>query len=182
MAMEASLMPTMESYPSHPAAYPKAIAVVATVAALYFGRDIFIPLALAILLTFALAPLVSLLRRIRVPRPAAVVVVVIGAFAAIFMFGAVVASQLGTLAQNIPLYQSNLEAKVKVIKDANPGGGVIDRISQMLERLGREIQTEEPRCTGRPGQRRTIHAADYPSRWSRPTSHPCRCCRPSSGR
>lgn len=141
----------MESYPSHPAAYPKAIAVVATVAALYFGRDIFIPLALAILLTFAMAPLVSLLRRIRVPRPAAVVIVVIGAFAAIFVFGAVVASQLGTLAQNIPLYQSNLEAKVKVIKDANPGGGVFDRLSQMLERLGREIQTEEPDAPGAPG-------------------------------
>lgn len=144
-------MPPMESYPSHPAAYPKAIAVVATVAALYFGRDIFIPLALAILLTFALAPLVSLLRRIGVPRPAAVTVVVIGAFAAIFLFGAVVASQLGTLAQNIPLYQSNLEAKVRVIKDANPGGGVFDRISQMLERLGREIQTEAPQAPGAPG-------------------------------
>jgi len=140
----------MESYPSHPASYPKAIAVVATVAALYFGRDIFIPLALAILLTFALSPLVSLLRRIRVPRPAAVVAVVIGAFAAIFVFGAVVASQLGTLAQNIPLYQSNLEAKVRVIKDANPGGGLFDRVSQMLERLGREIQTEEPDAPGIP--------------------------------
>jgi predicted PurR-regulated permease PerM len=80
-----------------------------------------------------------------------VVVVVIGAFAAIFMFGAVVASQLGTLAQNIPLYQSNLEAKVKVIKDANPAGGLFDRLSQMLERLGREIQTEEPDAPGVPG-------------------------------
>lgn len=152
----------MDNYPSHPAAYPKAVAVVATVAALYFGRDIFIPLALAILLTFALSPLVSLLRRITVPRPAAVVVVVIGAFAAILIFGAVVASQLGTLAQNIPLYQNNLETKVKVIKDANVSGGVFDRISKMLDRLGREIQEEEEAATEGPSGAETPSTPPIP--------------------
>ncbi len=142
----------IDNHPTHPPAYPKAIAVIATVAALYFGREIFIPLAVAILLTFALSPLVAALRRVRVPRPAAVVAVVIGAFAAIFMFGAVVASQLGTLAQNIPLYQYNLVSKVEVIKDANVGGGVFERLSKLLERLGREIQAdEEPNTVGAPG-------------------------------
>ena len=142
----------MDDRAAPPTAYPKAIAVVATVAALYFGRDIFIPLAMAILLTFTLAPLVSILHRVRIPRPVAVVAVVIGAFAAIFMFGAVVASQLGTLAQNIPLYQSNLEAKVKVIKDANVGEGIFDRISKLLDRLGREIQAnDEADSVGAPG-------------------------------
>ncbi|RLP22157.1 AI-2E family transporter [Mesorhizobium sp. YM1C-6-2] len=142
----------MGNHPSHPPAYPKAIAVIATVAALYFGRDIFIPLAMAILLTFALSPLVAALRKVRVPRPAAVIAVVIGAFAAIFMFGAVVASQLGTLAQNIPLYQYNLVAKVEVIKDAKVGGGVFERLSKLLERLGRESQVdEEPNTVGGPG-------------------------------
>ena len=141
----------MDDRTVHPTAYPKAIAVVATVAALYFGRDIFIPLAVAILFTFTLAPLVSILRMVRVPRPVAVVAVVIGAFAAIFMFGAVVASQLGTLAQNIPLYQSNLEAKVKVIKDADVGEGIFDRVSKLLDRLGREIQAnEEANSAGAP--------------------------------
>ncbi|WP_348629041.1 AI-2E family transporter [Mesorhizobium sp. YM1C-6-2] len=144
--------PVMGNHPSHPPAYPKAIAVIATVAALYFGRDIFIPLAMAILLTFALSPLVAALRKVRVPRPAAVIAVVIGAFAAIFMFGAVVASQLGTLAQNIPLYQYNLVAKVEVIKDAKVGGGVFERLSKLLERLGRESQVdEEPNTVGGPG-------------------------------
>ena len=133
----------MDDRPATPPAYPKAIAVVATVASLYFGRDIFIPLSVAVLLTFTLAPLVSVLRKIRVPRPVAVVGVVTGAVAAIFIFGAVVASQLGTLAQNIPLYQSNIEAKVKVIKDANVGEGIFDRISKLLDRLGREIQADE---------------------------------------
>ena len=54
---------------------------------LYFGRDIFVPIALAILLSFVLAPLVGILQRIRVPRGLAVVSVVIIAFALIFALG-----------------------------------------------------------------------------------------------
>lgn len=119
--------------------YPTLIAVVATVAALYFGKDIFLPLAVAVLLTFALAPVVSWLRRFRMPRVAAVLAVVIGAFTAIGLFGAVVATQLGVLAGNLPFYQSNIEAKVRVIKDANFGEGIINRVSRLLERLGSEI-------------------------------------------
>ena len=51
---------------------------------IYFGREIFVPIALAILLSFVLSPLVGLLQRIRVPRGLAVVSVVIIAFALIF--------------------------------------------------------------------------------------------------
>lgn len=57
------------------------------VATLYFGREIFVPIALAILLSFVLAPLVGLLQHLRVPRGAAVVSVVVAAFALIFGMG-----------------------------------------------------------------------------------------------
>lgn len=130
--------------------YPKAVAVLATVAALYFGRDIFMPLAIAVLLTFALAPLVSMLRKIKLPRPVAVVSVVFGAFAAIVIFGMIVATQLGSLAQNLPSYQNNIETKVRALKDAHVGQGVFERISKLFDRLGREIQTEQPPQTGTP--------------------------------
>ena len=53
---------------------PTLIAVAGAVAALYFGKDIFLPLAVAVLLTFALAPVVSFMRRFRIPRTAAVVI------------------------------------------------------------------------------------------------------------
>ena len=129
--------------PAGPAEFPKAITVVGMVAALYFGRDILIPLAVAVLLTFALAPLVSFLRKLHIPRPIGAVAVVIGAFASIFLFGAIVASQLGTLAANLPTYQTNIEAKVKSIRGADIGQGVFDRISRLFDRLGQEIQAEE---------------------------------------
>src|SRR3977135_1618122 len=61
-----------------------AILAVIIIAMLYFGREIFVPIALAILLSFVLAPLVEILQRIRVPRGLAVVSVVILAFAFIF--------------------------------------------------------------------------------------------------
>jgi predicted PurR-regulated permease PerM len=45
-----------------------AIMAVIIIAMLYFGREIFVPIALAILLSFVLAPLVGILQRIYVPR------------------------------------------------------------------------------------------------------------------
>lgn len=126
----------------------KPLTLVAIVAALYFGRDVLLPLAVAVLLTFALAPVVGWLRRIRIPRIVAVITVVAAAFAAIILFGVIVASQLGSLAQNLPYYQNNIETKVKTIKDANIGEDVFGRVSKLLDRLGREIESEDTDTTG----------------------------------
>lgn len=129
--------------------FPTLVGIVATVAALYLGRDIFLPLAIAILLTFALAPVVSWLRKLHVPRPVAVISVVFGAFVSIFLFSAVVATQIGSLAQNLPVYQSNIETKVQSIKDASVGAGLVNRVSQLLERLGNQIGKEpQPKAEG----------------------------------
>src|SRR4051812_18512450 len=59
-----------------------ATAVIATVivAGLYFGAEVLVPLALAILLSFVLAPAVQLLHKRRVPRGIAVTSVVLLAF------------------------------------------------------------------------------------------------------
>ena len=51
------------------------------VAALYFGREVLVPIALALLLSFVLAPLVRRLQSWRFPRIIAVAIVAIFAFA-----------------------------------------------------------------------------------------------------
>ena len=61
-----------------------ALLVALIVAALYFGRDVFVPIALAVLLSFVLAPVVGRLEGWRVPRAAAVIGVAALAFLAIF--------------------------------------------------------------------------------------------------
>ncbi len=70
---------------------------VAVVAALWAGQEIFVPIALAVLLSFVLAPAVRRLQGLRIPRAAAVPVVVLLAFALIVTIGTVVALQVREL-------------------------------------------------------------------------------------
>lgn len=129
----------------HPrTALPTVASVVVTVAALYFGREVFLPIAVALLLTFAIAPVVSSLKRAGVPRIAAVIASVAGAFAALSLFSFVVATQVSDLAQNIPLYQINILTKVRALKENGLGGGIISRLGGVIERVGQEIDRQEP--------------------------------------
>ncbi|MGY2934462.1 putative PurR-regulated permease PerM [Bradyrhizobium sp. GM6.1] len=83
-----------------------AILAAIIVMVLYYGREIIIPIALAVLLSFVLAPLVRLVQRLRIPRSLAVVSVVVIAFAFIFAMGSLLATQLTQLAGDLPRYQS----------------------------------------------------------------------------
>jgi predicted PurR-regulated permease PerM len=106
---------------------------------LYFGRDIFVPVALAILLSFVLAPLVEILRRIHVPRALAVVSVVVLAFSLIFAMGSLLAAQLTQLAGDLPRYQSTVSEKIQSFRETKAGRGTLERASDMLKDLSREL-------------------------------------------
>src|SRR5712671_4057322 len=106
---------------------------------LYFGRDIFVPVALAILLSFVLAPLVGSLQRILVPRGLAVVSVVILAFSLIFAMGSLLATQLTQLAGDLPRYQSTISEKIQSFRDTKAGRGTLERASDMLKDLSKEL-------------------------------------------
>lgn len=79
--------------------------VTIVVAALYFGRDVLLPLALAILLSFVLTPPLLLLRRIKLPRVAAVGIVVGAAFAVIVALGWLMSREVTELATDLPNYR-----------------------------------------------------------------------------
>jgi predicted PurR-regulated permease PerM len=111
----------------------------AIVAILYFGREIFVPLALAALLSFALAPLVQFLCRYHVPRGGAVTIVVLLAFLVIFGLGALMAREVKELAENLPRYEFTISNKIELLRGAAPGGGLVDKITNMLENLRQEI-------------------------------------------
>ena len=106
---------------------------------IYFGREIFVPIALAILLSFVLAPLVGWLQRIRVPRGLAVVSVVIIAFALIFAVGSLLATQLTQLAGDLPRYQSTISEKIQSFRETTAGRGTLERASGMLKDLSKEL-------------------------------------------
>ncbi|QEE41287.1 MULTISPECIES: AI-2E family transporter [unclassified Methylobacterium] len=84
---------------------------VVLIAALYFGREVFIPLVLAVLLSFVLGPVVNLLRRIKLGRVPSVIVAVLLALAVIGGFGAVIGTQVAGLAGNLPQYQVTVQKK-----------------------------------------------------------------------
>jgi predicted PurR-regulated permease PerM len=113
------------------------------VAFLYFARDVIVPIALAVLLSFLLAPAVRWLRRLQVGRVAAVTLTVVIAFLAILGFAAVVVQELSSLARQIPEYRSNLEAKIRSLPEVVPGGGVVHRVTSMVRELGRELTQSE---------------------------------------
>jgi predicted PurR-regulated permease PerM len=113
--------------------------LVTAVAALYFGQEILMPVALAILLSFALAPVVMRLRRWRLGRVPSVIGVVALMFVLIIGFGMVVGTQLVDLANNLPSYEQNIRAKIRSLRGAAAGGGIVDQASEMLRDLSKEL-------------------------------------------
>jgi predicted PurR-regulated permease PerM len=122
---------------------PEALLGLATgvviVSALYLARDVLIPITLAIFLTFFLAPVVKLLQRARLPRVAAVIVSVTLALAIILLLGAVIGSQLRSLVENAPQYQSTINEKYESLHRA-----VTDLAKQATGRLGAVYQPLKP--------------------------------------
>lgn len=127
---------------------PVALAVAGLlIGALYLGSELFVPLALAVLLSFVLTPLVVLLRRFRVPRAPAVILVVAFAFAVIFSLGAVMGGQITELSERLPQYEATLRQKIHDLRP-RPGApaGVIERTTETLEELGKELE-KQPEAT-----------------------------------
>jgi predicted PurR-regulated permease PerM len=111
------------------------------VAALYFTRDILVPIALAVLLSFLLAPLVRLLQRWRLPRSLAVMCAVLGALAIALSLATMVMIEVNQLVSDLPRYQATLGSKVHNLRDAVGSAGLIKNASSVLKDLDRELST-----------------------------------------
>jgi predicted PurR-regulated permease PerM len=94
------------------------LTIVVLVAALYLGKSLFVPFALAALLTFLLAPVVHAIERLRVSRVLAVAVTVLLAFAGIAVLGWVVWTQAGDLARKVDEHKGNLARKIASLQGA----------------------------------------------------------------
>src|ERR1700752_4052225 len=104
------------------------------VAALYLAREVLLPIALACILSFMLAPPVRMLQNHRVPRGLAVAAVALLAFFLIFMLGSIMAHQVSPLAKNLPRYESTISAKIERLQGFGTGGS-LERAQQVLEDL-----------------------------------------------
>lgn len=127
------------------------VTTIAIVAALHYGRSVFLPLAIAMLVTFALSPLVTRLRNVGLPMIASVLAAVTLAFAVIGMFVLIVAGQLTELAQQLPTFQSNIVTKLEALQDSGPENGLVARLSRMATEINAQIATISPAIDGAPG-------------------------------
>lgn len=118
---------------------PMLATIVAVAAVLGLAADIFLPLALAMLLTFAISPLVARLRRRGWPQLPAVLTVVIAAFTVIGLFFLLVSWQLGQLARSMPVFQANIEIKLERLRETQDGTGAIARFSRILATVNEQI-------------------------------------------
>ena len=122
---------------------------------LRFGRDIFVPIALAVLLSFVLAPGVRALQRISVKQSVAVVIIVVLGFGAIGTLAVAVGSQIAGLGADLPRYQSTIRNKITNIGGKVAPGGTFTRAMEALDEIGAELQnlSQTQRMTASDGQR-----------------------------
>ena len=108
-------------------AAPNVLIAAIIVAALYLGRDVLLPIALAVLLSFVLAPLVRVFQHLKLPRPAAVLVAVLLCFGVISGFAALMFSQVGQLAERLPFINRPWPAKLKLSEARPPHGAHLSK-------------------------------------------------------
>jgi len=115
------------------------------------AQDVFIPIALAMLLTFVLSPIVERLQHWHVPRVAAVVVTVVFAFSVLGGLGWLLASQATTLAADLPQYKHNLTGKIREVRRVGKSDSLEKAQSAVKEVIG-ELQKDGSVAAKKPPQ------------------------------
>jgi predicted PurR-regulated permease PerM len=117
---------------------------------LYVGREILIPIAIAILVSFVLSPPILLLPHWGLGRVLSVLTVVFGALVVAFSVSAVLTRQVSGLAVDLPLYQATINAKLDDLRDAAADTALFSKLSAALKKLG-EINPHRPVPSSTPG-------------------------------
>ena len=121
--------------------------------ALYYGRDICVPLATAFLISFALNPPVTWLARRGLPRVAATALVMGVLLVVLSGLGFLLAAQVRTLAVELPAYQSTILRKLSDIREKLSAPGAFSGALQTIERVQKEVTSEPPTAQGPAAQR-----------------------------
>ena len=113
------------------------------------AHEVFLPLAIAILLSFVLTSPLLFLRRLRVPRVIAVAIVVALAFSGIFLVGWLMSLQATQLAVDLPRYQQVLAEKIGAFRESAVSSPVVEKAAEagaLVQPSGNSSLTEP--CAG----------------------------------
>jgi len=98
---------------------------------------VLIPLALAILLSFLLAPLVRRLEQWKLGRLTSTLIAVVIGFAFIGGIGLVAARQALSLAGKLPEYRENIREKIHALRA--PNDGTLGKAAEAIKQLAGEV-------------------------------------------
>lgn len=119
------------------------VTMVAVVAVLHFAQDVLVPVALALMMAFLLAPLVTRVERRGANRTVAVAVTTLVAFVLLGALVYTVTHQFLGLVEDLPSYRDNLLAKIRSLSGGAQGGG-IERSVETVKELSDELQKSSP--------------------------------------
>jgi predicted PurR-regulated permease PerM len=109
------------------------------VVALYFAREVFVPLALAALIAFVLAPAANRLERCGIKRTPAALLVIVLSLATVAVLGWVLLGQIYSLAVELPQYQQNVADKIGSLH--LDSAGRLSRTVEMLNSLNKRLKS-----------------------------------------
>ena len=129
---------------------------------LYWAQTVFIPVALAVFLTFLLAPLITVLQRRGLRRLPSVVLVVM--LAGTLLGGVVwlVTAQVTSLAGEVPKYTENIKGKVKSLRHLGQGS-VTSRLEKMIQDITGEWNLPTESQEGEDGEKPAVAASPKPT-------------------
>ncbi|MBN8631095.1 MAG: AI-2E family transporter [Rhodobacterales bacterium] len=123
---------------------PRMATVVVATVVLYVAQEVFLPIALAMLIAFAMSPLVVSARRMGMGHLGSVLGASALAFSGIGVFCLIVFGQLAELALNLPAFQSNIMAKLNDLQAASGESGVVSRLMRMASAISSKIGAAVP--------------------------------------
>ena len=131
---------------------------------LYLAQAIVVPVALAVLLSFLLTPVVAAFQR-RIGRVPAVLAVVLAAVGLLGAGGFIVTQQLASLAQELPAYRQNIRQKIQDVRGAGTGGSV-ELLQKTVDDIENELHKDEPAAP--PPRPVIVRPEQVSGRWSFP--------------
>ena len=135
-----SLLPKRRGAAANPAQTLDTLAtlliVILTVAILYLAREILVPIAIAILLSFVLSPLVRLLRKLGLGKTLSVGLVVCAGFMVAVGLGAILGKQISDLAGDAPQYQATVTQKLDAARAFTTNSPILGKLNSMIASVG----------------------------------------------
>ena len=128
------------------------VTAVVVVATLYFAKVIFIPLALALLFSLLLTPVVSFLERMHFHRLLAIFIVVVALAGLATLAGWKASQQFVDLTSELPTFKTTILEKVRVLRGSS--GQSFNQATAAVNDLEKEVATATPGATAADGTKK----------------------------